>query len=310
MVVQLPRVVRTADELRAAVAAARGQGKSIGVVPTMGALHAGHLSLVEACRRECGFTVVTVFVNPTQFGPGEDYQRYPRNLDRDLELLQSVDLVFAPSVELMYPPGHSTLVDVPAVSEPLEGRHRPGHFRGVATVVLKLFNLVAADAAFFGQKDYQQTLVVRRMVKDLDVPLEIRVCATVREADGLAMSSRNVYLSPTERRQAQVLSRSLRLAEEMVAAGQCRAAAILERMRELFAAEPAVQVQYIALVDPETLADVHEVTGPTVALVAANVGATRLIDNAMLWDKAQRVASAAAKCGKQSPDPCSLTPDP
>lgn len=281
---QLARVVHTADALRAAVAAARGQGKSIGVVPTMGALHAGHLSLAEASCCECGFTVVTVFVNPTQFGPGEDFQRYPRNLNRDVELLgsQPVDLVFAPPVEQMYPPGHSTFVEVPAVSDPLEGQLRPGHFRGVATVVLKLFNLVSADVAYFGQKDYQQTLVVRRMVQELDMPIAVRVCPTMREADGLAMSSRNVYLSPAERRQSLVLSRSLRLADDLVQAGERSAAVILGRMRELFAAEPTVQMQYIALTHPDTLAEVNEVNGPTVALIAAKVGATRLIDNMIL----------------------------
>ena len=279
----LPRIASTAAELRDAVAAARRRGMSIGVVPTMGALHEGHLSLVEVCRRECGFTVVTIFVNPTQFGPGEDFGRYPRNMERDLDLLRphEVDLVFAPSMDEIYPAGHATYVEV-GVAAPLEGAHRPGHFRGVATIVLKLFNLVAADAAYFGQKDYQQTLVVRRMVRDLDVPIKIHVCPTVREPDGLALSSRNVYLSEEQRRQALTISRSLRLADELVASGERRADVILQRMREEFAAVPEVSVQYLALANPETLAEVSEVRPGTVALVAAKVGTTRLIDNWIL----------------------------
>lgn len=281
---QAPSIVHNAVELRAAVAAARRQGRSIGLVPTMGALHAGHLSLVDACRRECGLTAASIFVNPTQFAPGEDFERYPRPLDADLRLLaeRGVDLVFTPTTEEIYPPGDATCVDVGPVAEPLEGRFRPGHFRGVATVVLKLFNLAAPDVAFFGHKDYQQSLVVRRMTADLNLPIEVRVCPTVREADGLALSSRNVYLSPAEREQALTLSRSLRLARDLVAGGERNAGAVLGRMRELFAAEPQVRVDYIALADPDTLADVDTIDGPVVALVAARVGTTRLIDNAIV----------------------------
>jgi pantoate--beta-alanine ligase len=279
--------VTSPDQLRGAVAAARGDGKSIGVVPTMGALHEGHLSLVEASCQQRHFTIVTIFVNPTQFGPNEDFTRYPRTLERDLQLLSRfpVDLVFTPSTEVMYPQGHATTVDVGRVAEPLEGRFRPGHFQGVATIVLKLFNLVGADVAFFGQKDYQQTLVVRQMVRDLDVPIEIVVCPTVREADGLALSSRNVYLSPSQRQQALVLSRSLRHAEQLVHAGERSAARVLEAMRQMFAAEPEIDVQYIALADPDTLAEVHEIDQPAVALIAAKVGTTRLIDNLILEPK-------------------------
>ena len=278
------KTVSAPEDLRDAVAAARRASKRIGVVPTMGALHAGHVSLVEASCRECGFTVVTIFVNPTQFGPGEDFQRYPRPMANDLKLLSSypVDLVFAPAQETMYPPGSATFVDVGPMAEAWEGDHRPGHFRGVATIVLKLFNLVAPDAAYFGQKDFQQALVVRRMVRDLDVPVEIRVCPTVREPDGLAMSSRNVYLSSAERRQALVLSRSLRLAEHLVAGGERRATDVHARMRALLATEPEVQVQYVAIVDPQTLAPVDDVGAGAVALIAAKVGATRLIDNTIL----------------------------
>jgi pantoate--beta-alanine ligase len=250
----------------------------------MGALHAGHLSLVEACCCECGYRVVTIFVNPTQFAPGEDFQRYPRDQARDLQLLSAhpVDLVFAPELEAMYPPGSATAIDVGPVAEPWEGVYRPGHFRGVATVVLKLFNLVAPDVAYFGQKDYQQTLVVKRMVQDLDVPIQIRVCPTVREPDGLAMSSRNAYLSPEERNQALVLSRSLRLAEELVGGGERRTEAILQRMQQMLAAEPGVQVQYVTLADPQTLAPLEQIERDAVALIAAQVGGTRLIDNLLL----------------------------
>jgi pantoate--beta-alanine ligase len=266
------------------VADARRAGKRIGVVPTMGALHAGHLSLVEACCRECGFTVVTIFVNPTQFGPGEDFQRYPRTMDRDLELLAAypVDLVFAPELETMYPPGSATVVDVGPIAAVWEGAHRPGHFQGVATVVLKLLNLVTPDVACFGQKDFQQTLVVRQMVRDLDIPVEIRVCPTVREPDGLAMSSRNAYLSPAQRQQALVLTRSLRLAEELVAGGERQADEILRHMRELLSTEPEVAVQYVTIADPQTLKPVDQIGAGAVALIAARVGATRLIDNVLL----------------------------
>src|SRR5947207_1716490 len=212
------RTAVTGDAVRNAVRTARAENRTIGLVPTMGALHAGHLSLVERSCRETGFTVVSIFVNPTQFGPQEDFAKYPRNLEADLQALAAypVDLVFVPAVDDMYPAISATAVEVGPVAAKWEGACRPGHFRGVATVVLKLLNLVQPDVAYFGQKDYQQTVVVRRMVADLDVPVEIRVCPTVREPDGLAMSSRNVYLSPEERRKALSLSRGLRRAEELV----------------------------------------------------------------------------------------------
>jgi pantoate--beta-alanine ligase len=277
-------VVTQRAELRAEIAARRRAGQRIGFVPTMGALHAGHLSLVAACRQECDCAVVSIFVNPTQFGPGEDFDRYPRPFQDDLARLaaEGADLVFAPATAEVYGADHATFVDVGAVGEPLEGRHRPGHFRGVATVVLKLFNLVAPDVAYFGRKDYQQSLVVRRMVADLDLPIEIRVCPIVREADGLALSSRNVYLSPSERRQALVLSRGLRVAADLAARGERNAAAILAAMRGVLAGEPAVQVDYAAIVDAATLAEVTTLDRPAVALVAARVGRTRLIDNELI----------------------------
>jgi pantoate--beta-alanine ligase len=281
---RFPRVVSSRDELRAAVSAARREGKSIGLVPTMGALHTGHLSLVDASVARCGFTVVTIFVNPTQFGPNEDFRKYPRTLDSDMAALagRSVDLVFAPPTDEIYRPGHAMYVEPAGAALPLEGRCRPGHFRGVATVVLKLFNLVQPDVAFFGRKDYQQAMVVRRLVDDFDLPIEICVCPIVREPDGLAMSSRNAYLDAEARRQALVLSGCLRLAEELVEAGQRDAKTLLFQMRTLLATEPDVRVEYVVLADPESLADVTRVDGPTVALIAAFVGATRLIDNQLL----------------------------
>ncbi len=277
-------VVTTLAELREAIAVARRQAKKIGLVPTMGALHEGHLSLVRASRAECDFTVVTIYVNPSQFGPAEDYRRYPRTLQSDVEALRGLgaDLVFAPADEEVYPAGYSTWIDVGDVARPLEGEHRPTHFRGVATIVLKLFQMVGADAAYFGQKDYQQVLVVRRMVADLNVPIAVRVCPTVREADGLAMSSRNAYLSPAERQQAVVLSRSLGLAQELVARGERDAAAIAARMREwILSARPA-RIDYVAVVDSETLEPVAEIRGRALAALAVVIGGTRLIDNCLL----------------------------
>jgi pantoate--beta-alanine ligase len=276
-----PKLVTTAPELRAAVRAARAAGRAIGLVPTMGALHAGHLSLVQASRSECGFTVATIFVNPTQFAPHEDFDKYPRTLEADLESLASchADLVFAPRREDMYPAGCSTLVEAPQVAQRWEGECRPGHFQGVATVVLKLFNLAQADVAFFGHKDYQQAAVIRRMVQDLNVPTEIRVCPTVREPDGLAMSSRNRYLSAGERQQAVAISRALRLAEQMAAGGERQTVRLVETIHEVLAEAQIRRIDYVAVVDPETLEPVPELTCPAVVLIAARVGSTRLIDN-------------------------------
>ena len=276
-----PRVISAVGELRATIQAARPGGQPIGVVQTMGALHAGHVSLVQAARAECVLTVVTIYVNPTQFGPHEDLARYPRTLEADLSACGAAgaDVVFVPDDRTMYPAGFSTCVDPPAVAQPLEGQFRPGHFRGVATVVLKLFNLVQPDVAYFGHKDYQQTLVVRRMVQDLDVPVEIRVCPTVREADGLAMSSRNRYLSPAERAQAVAVSRSLARAAELVQSGAANPETVGAEMRHLLTAAGFARIDYATLADPETLQPVCEIRHPVMALVAAHLGHTRLIDN-------------------------------
>jgi pantoate--beta-alanine ligase len=269
------------DEIRAAVLARRHAGGTVGFVPTMGALHEGHLSLVDAAAAECDRVAASIFVNPTQFGPNEDLSRYPRTLDRDLELLRrrGCDLVFVPEPAEMYPPGFDTFIDVGAVAHPWEGAARPGHFRGVATVVHKLFQLVPADRAYFGQKDYQQSLVVRRMVADLDMPIEIRVCPIVRDADGLALSSRNVYLSPEERRQALSLRQSLLLAEAAIAANETSVDAIRQRMLAHIGAAGGVRVEYIAIVRDGTVDEVSRIDGPVTVAIAARVGTTRLIDN-------------------------------
>ncbi len=276
-----PRLVTSGIEIRRAVQSAHAAGKKVGLVPTMGALHEGHLSLVDASRAQCDVTVVTIFVNPAQFEPTEDFEEYPHSMEADLAALaaRGVDLVFAPTREEIYPPGHSTYIEPPQAAEPLEGACRPGHFRGVTTVVLKLFNLVPADFAFFGQKDYQQSVVIRRMVEDLNVPIRIRVCPTVREPDGLALSSRNRYLNPEQRKRALSLSRSLKLAAKLVEHGEQDAAAILDAMRNVMTDAGVDEIDYVALVDPETLASLPAPRRPAVALVAARVGQTRLIDN-------------------------------
>jgi len=279
-----PQVVTRVAELRELLAPIRRAGKRIGLVPTMGALHEGHLSLVRGSKAECDFTVVSIYVNPTQFGPGEDLDKYPRTLEADLDALArcGVEAVLVPPNEEVYPEGHATWVEVAGVAEPLEGACRPGHFCGVATIVIKLLGMVQPDVAYFGQKDYQQWLVIRRMVEDLNVPIEVRRCPIVREPDGLAMSSRNAYLSPEGRRRALVLSRSLKLAEELVAGGRRDARAIVDEMRRLVLAEGGAQIDYITLADPETLNPIEEIRGPALAALAVRIDETRLIDNCLL----------------------------
>jgi pantoate--beta-alanine ligase len=285
MSISTPKLVATVAQLRDELGVVRRSGKRIGLVPTMGALHEGHLSLVRAARAECDYTVVSIYVNPSQFGPGEDFAKYPRLLDDDVALLAGcrTDLVFAPSNEEVYLPGYATWVEVGAVAEPLEGACRPGHFRGVATIVLKLLNMVQPDVAYFGQKDFQQTLVIRRMVADLDVPVTIRVCPIVREADGLALSSRNRYLSPAARQRALVLWKSLQLAAELVEQrGQRRAEVIVSQMRKLIETAENARIDYIALVEPETLRPVETIRGRTLVALAVQIENTRLIDNRLL----------------------------
>ena len=279
------RITRTIAETRAALRELRTAGRSVGLVPTMGALHAGHLSLVRAARTQCDAVVATIFVNPTQFGPNEDFAKYPRTWEGDCALLESegVDVLFAPGAEEMYPAGASTFVEVEGVSDRLDGVSRPGHFRGVATVVAKLFHIAAPDKAFFGQKDAAQVAVLRRMVRDLNFNLELVVCPTVREADGLALSSRNRYLSPDERKQALVLSRALRRIEERIGEGVVESAALIDKALAMIAEEPGVRVDYCRIVDPDSLEDVADVRNGALAAVAVWVGATRLIDNAVIY---------------------------
>jgi len=277
-------VAQRIGDVRQEVRAARARGARVGLVPTMGALHEGHASLLRAARDDGGLVVASIFVNPTQFGPTEDFSQYPRPLERDLDICrrEGVGLVFAPSAAEMYPAGFATTVHVARMTEKMCGAFRPGHFDGVCTVVAKLLAIVQPDTAYFGEKDAQQLAVVRRMVADLDLRVEIRGCPTVRDPDGLAMSSRNAYLSPAERRQALALSRSLAEAREAVLAGERDGGRLAAQVRQRLEAAEGVDLQYVAVVDPETLEDLGRVGGKVLVAAAAKVGATRLIDNVVL----------------------------
>ena len=256
----------------------------VGLVPTMGYLHEGHLSLVRRARKGCDHVVVSIFVNPTQFGPKEDLSKYPRDLDRDLSLLNplGVDLIWMPTAEIMYPPGFQTWVEVETITQPLEGTLRPGHFRGVTTVVAKLFNAVQPHSAYFGQKDAQQAAAIRQMARDLNFPIEIVICPIVREPDGLAMSSRNVYLEPEQRKAATVLSRALQAAKEAYEEGERDADTLRGKMKEVLASEPLANVQYVSCADYDTLKELNTVTGKALLSMAVFIGKTRLIDNIVL----------------------------
>lgn len=277
-------ILKTTSQMQAACGNFRRQGKRIGLIPTMGALHAGHLSLVRAARGSCDVVAVSIFVNPAQFGPDEDFSTYPRSLEQDCALLQAegVDLVFAPPVEDIYPPGTSTFVAVEGVSERLDGASRPGHFRGVTTVVSKLFHIAMPQQAFFGQKDAAQVAVLSKMVRDLNMDVELVICPIVREADGLALSSRNAYLDRDHRRQALVLNRAMARAQECALAGEHSSARLLQEARAVIAYEPEVRIDYLAAVNPETLEDVADVHEGALIAVAAYVGPTRLIDNLLI----------------------------
>lgn len=278
-------IFRTVDELRRWSRALRCErGNTVGLVPTMGALHAGHASLIRAARAQCSHVAATIFVNPTQFGPNEDFARYPRTFDADCAIAEAecATVIFAPGVEEMYPRGAATFVEVEGLSDRLDGASRTGHFRGVATVVTKLLIAAEADAAFFGQKDAAQVAVIRRMTADLRIGTEIVVCPIVRDAGGLALSSRNAYLSAAEHAQALVLSRSIRAVEALVYEGERRAGLLVEAAGKIFAGESAVRVDYIVLVDWNTLEPVEVAEPGTLFAVAAYVGKTRLIDNAIL----------------------------
>jgi pantoate--beta-alanine ligase len=275
------QTVTTLSELRAARAKLPGP---VGLVPTMGYLHEGHISLARKAREECASVVTSIFVNPTQFAPTEDLAKYPRNLPRDLALLEAagVDLVWTPTPEVMYPPGFQTWVEVEHLTKGLEGAVRPTHFRGVTTVVAKLFQAVQPDKAYFGQKDAQQAAVIRQMVKDLNFPLDIVVCPIVREADGLAMSSRNVYLSPEERQAATVLSRALNAAKAAYEQGERKAESLRRIMKEVIEAEPLARLHYVSCADYETLEELETVRGKALFSMAVYFGKTRLIDNFVL----------------------------
>jgi pantoate--beta-alanine ligase len=277
-------VAQTIESVRKLVEAARRNGKKIGFVPTMGALHAGHVSLIEAAAKECDFVVVSIFVNPTQFGPGEDFEKYPRPIEVDLEICRKagVDVVFSPAPKEMYPAKNITWVNVEKLTEPLCGRSRPGHFRGVTTVCAKLFNIVTPDVAYFGQKDAQQATVIRRMVQDLNMPLRIVVCPTVREPNGLAVSSRNQYLSAQQKRDAGQIYQSLEKCRQMIAAGVIDPQQIIDEMRNILQQVPSIEIEYVSLVDAETLEAVEQIAGGILAAVAVRLGPARLIDNILV----------------------------
>ncbi len=274
------RVLKTVIELRPYRGSLSGM---IGLVPTMGFLHEGHLSLVRRSVEDCDYTIVSIFVNPTQFGPNEDFKSYPRDMERDLALLDEAgaDAVFLPGTDEMYPPGADTFVTPGDITERLEGAVRPSHFKGVATIVLKLFNLVQPQKAYFGQKDAQQVAVIKKMVADLDVPIEIVVMPTVRESDGLAMSSRNSYLNPAERQAATVLYGSLRLVEDLITGGERDAELIRQRLIEFISEEPLARIDYVSVADAGTLDELFFVVKPVLVSLAVRIGRTRLIDNIM-----------------------------
>jgi pantoate--beta-alanine ligase len=276
-------VVRTVADLRSARAVLPGP---FGLVPTMGALHEGHLSLVRCAHAQCASVGVSIFVNPTQFGEGEDLSSYPRDLEHDLALLrvEDVDLVWTPTEAELYPTGFQTWVEVEQLTQVLEGAHRPGHFRGVTTIVTKLFNACQPERAYFGQKDAQQVAVIQRMVKDLNVPITIVVCPTVREQDGLAMSSRNAHLDQDERRAAMVLYRALIAAQEAFKAGERSAEALRQAMQEVLHAEPLARVEYVSVADPESLREIPDEVSGALLSMAVYIGETRLIDNIRLGD--------------------------
>ncbi len=278
------RIVTVPWEMTRLVTERREAGQSVGLVPTMGFFHAGHVSLMRAAREENDFVVVSLFVNPIQFGPREDFKEYPRDLQRDVEIAAQagVDCIFHPRVEDMYPQPYLTFVEVEGITEGLCGASRPGHFRGVATVVAKLFHIIPAHRAYFGLKDAQQVRVIQKMVEDLNFDIQIVTCPTVREEDGLAMSSRNVYLKPEERRAATVLYRSLRRAEEMVRGGEREAREVLAAVRETLETEPLVEPEYVEAVDWEGLRPVERLQGKVLIALAARVGKARLIDNVLL----------------------------
>ncbi len=281
------KVTGKIEELRRALKPVRIAEKSVGFVPTMGALHEGHLSLIRRAREDTDFVVVSIFVNPTQFCPGEDYNQYPRPIEADLRLCEKeeVDLVFNPEIDEMYPRDQLTVVSVKKLTENLCGRFRPGHFDGVTTVVTKLFNIVQPDVAYFGQKDAQQAIVIKRMVEDLNFPIKIVVCPTVREKDGLALSSRNQYLTPDQRKQANSLYQALLFAKERVEAGETNPETVINGMRKIIESAGPCRIDYISIVDLDKLEDVREIKLPVLIALAVHIGKARLIDNIIIGQK-------------------------
>ncbi|NLH16838.1 MAG: pantoate--beta-alanine ligase [Phycisphaerae bacterium] len=278
------KIVKTIEEIRQEIRQARQHSHSIGFVPTMGALHAGHRSLIEAARKQCSFVAVSIYVNPTQFGPAEDFSRYPRNVTADAIVCEKAgaDVIFAPDDSVLYPTEQRVWVVVEKLTDNLCGRFRPGHFRGVATVCVKFFNIIGPDQAFFGQKDAQQVVVIRRMVTDLNLPLQIVTCPTLREPDGLAMSSRNQYLSPEQRKQAVLLSAALRECKRVFSQGQHNVSALIAAMRMILSQGPILHPEYVQIVDMDSLEDIDTVDRPALAAMAVRCGQTRLIDNCLL----------------------------
>ena len=277
-------VVKKIEEVRNLVSNARSEGRKTGLVPTMGALHIGHISLIEAAVKDCDFVVVSIFVNPTQFGPGEDFEKYPRPLEADLEICRNarVDVVFAPEPQHIYPVENVTWVTVEKLTEPLCGRSRSGHFRGVTTVCAKLFNIVAPDAAYFGQKDGQQSIVIKRMVADLNMPLEIIICPTIREPNGLAVSSRNQYLTARQKKDATNIYESLQTCRRLIDAGTTETRQIIAEMQKILQQIPSGQIEYISIVDAESLESIEKIAGKVLAAVAVKIGPARLIDNILV----------------------------
>ena len=278
------KVAKTIESVRHLVKNARKAGGKVGFVPTMGALHTGHISLIETAKKKCDFVVVSIFVNPTQFGPGEDFNRYPRPIKADLNICKKagVDVVFVPSVRQMYPAENFTWMAVEKLTEPLCGRFRPGHFRGVTTVCAKLFNIVAPDVAYFGQKDAQQAIVIKRMVADLNMPLKIVVCPTIREPNGLALSSRNQYLTERQKKDAANIYKSLRTCRNLIDAGTTNTRQIIAEMQKILQRIPSAEIEYISIVDADTLESIDKIAGQVLAAVAVRIGTTRLIDNIVI----------------------------
>jgi pantoate--beta-alanine ligase len=278
------QVAETIKSVRELVKAARDRGKKIGFVPTMGALHVGHISLIEAAVKQCDFVVVSIFVNPTQFCPGEDLEKYPRPVDADLEICREsgVDVVFTPTTQQMYGKNNLTWVIVEKLTESLCGKFRPGHFRGVTTVCAKLFNIVAPDVAYFGQKDAQQAIVIKKMVADLNMPLHVVICPSVRHQDGLAVSSRNQYLTEQQRKDATLIYKALQKCQEMIDSGATDTKSVIAEMRQILNSPPAINIEYASIVDAETLQPVDPIDGKIFVALAVKIGNTRLIDNILL----------------------------